>query len=256
MSETDPSIPSAQPVAGQSTSGRALPYEIGALLLFVTASSLEFASSILRGLPPLDALPGVGGGVILPLLIVLGISRFWKSARTRRATSMTAFITLLVLTVPAVRHFIGAVQLLGTVQGGRVVSHAVSFAPPKDWRRLDSHDENQIACFASPNVSTKLVPRKQIMIEAGQPSYPSAEASASSLAKQWGGRVLPETTTLDGVQAFQVRAKYRGKGLQPVEAVIAFHDGKVYLLMGGVSVNESCAREVEDLRRSWKWETP
>ena len=116
MSGTNRIMPPPLPAAVQSTSGRSLFYEIGAFVLFVMLVGLECTSDILRGLPALQSLPRVGG-VMMLLLIVLGVSRFWKRARARRPTAMIAFITLLVLTLPAANHFVGALKLHRTVQG-------------------------------------------------------------------------------------------------------------------------------------------
>ena len=92
-----------------------------------------------------------------------------------------------------------------------------------------------------------------ILIDFGRPTEKDALASARGLAKTWGGAVLAEPTTLDGIPAYRVRAEPRGPGLTPVEGVVAHHAGRLYLIMGGAVPGQAIAGEVEEVRRGWKW---
>ena len=73
------------------------------------------------------------------------------------------------------------------------------------------------------------------------------------MAKNWGGAVVAEPTTLDGVPAYRVRAEPKGPGLKPTEAIVAHYGGRLYLIMGGAVPGQSIAGEVEEVRRGWKW---
>ena len=46
------------------------------------------------------------------------------------------------------------------------------------------------------------------------------------MAKDWGGSVVAEPTTLDGTPAYRVRAEPGGPGLKPVEGIVAHHAGR------------------------------
>src|SRR6185437_10609952 len=78
-------------------------------------------------------------------------------------------------------------------------------------------------------------------------------ATANALAAKWGGRVVNDHVNLDGETACLVQAKPTKPALQPVEGLVAMHDGNLYLVTGGVTPGHSCDAEFEAIRQSWKW---
>jgi hypothetical protein len=124
--------------------------------------------------------------------------------------------------------------------------------PPKGWDELSREDSMKVVAWRRSDAGAR--DSAMIVVEAGRPKEPTALATANAFAKSWGGTVLPEPTTLDGVEAVRVQAKNdRGRSLRPTEAVICQHRGFVYMLMGGAVPGRSVADDVDAVRRSWKW---
>jgi hypothetical protein len=93
-----------------------------------------------------------------------------------------------------------------------------------------------------------------IMIETGRPgSGASPEALAKGLARNFGGVVLDDPTTLGGEPALIVRAENHDDELAPTEGVVCLRGGNVYLIMGGVTKGRSVQADVEVVRKSWRW---
>jgi hypothetical protein len=92
-----------------------------------------------------------------------------------------------------------------------------------------------------------------MMVDTGKPTDASLASTAEKPARAWGGEVLEEKTTLDGVEALRVRVRKPGKGLRPVEGVVAMRNGRLYMLMGGAVPGESVVDPVEEVRKGWKW---
>ncbi len=136
---------------------------------------------------------------------------------------------------------------------GPIVAAGAMFAEPRGWTRVKTPEKSKtIGRFIDPG-SDSAQPRRMILIDFGRPTEDDARASAQGLAKDWGGAVVAEATTLDGAPAYRVRAESRGPGLKPVEGVVAHHAGRLYLIMGGAVPGQAVAGEVEEVRRGWKW---
>lgn len=125
--------------------------------------------------------------------------------------------------------------------------------PPAGWVAVSRDKPRTAAQWAVRDAKTGAF-QKLLIIEAAKPKPGSdAKSTATAMAKNWGGTLSNDPTQLDGEQAWHVRVERPGQGLQPVEAVIAFHADCAYLIMGGVTPGQSCRAEVESLRASWKW---
>lgn len=132
-----------------------------------------------------------------------------------------------------------------------IVDSGASFSEPKGWVRLPGRTKTK-GYFISGD-SDRLNPHLMILVDIGRPSLPTLQATAEGLAKGWKGKVLDETTTLDGVKALRVRVEEQGPGLKPVEAVLTLHEGRIYILMGGTVPGRSVIDQVEEVRKGWKW---
>ena len=62
-----------------------------------------------------------------------------------------------------------------------------------------------------------------------------------------------EKLTLDGEPAFRVVAANDTPTLKPVEGIVAFHNGYVYMVLGGVTAEHQCHRQIEEICKGWKW---
>lgn len=133
-----------------------------------------------------------------------------------------------------------------------IVSDRASFAEPEGWVRMPGSRPKTKGWFV-PRGSTGPEPRVGIMVDIGKPTLADARKTAEAMAKSWGGQVLDEPTTLDGVEAFRVRAEPKGDRFLPVEGVVTIKDGKLYLLMGGAAKGHSVIDKVEEVRKGWKW---
>jgi hypothetical protein len=133
-----------------------------------------------------------------------------------------------------------------------IVADGASFSEPKGWTRLAPDKPKTKGWFISPD-SDRAAPKLMIMVDVGKPVDPSIASTAEKMARNWGGTVLKEKTTLDGVEAIRVRSERPRSSIQPVEAVIAVRGDKLYMLMGGAISGRSVVEPVEEVRKSWKW---
>jgi hypothetical protein len=133
-----------------------------------------------------------------------------------------------------------------------IVADGASFTEPTGWVRLTPDKAKTKGWFISPD-SNRSAPELMIMVDIGKPTDPTLRATAEGMARSWGGRVLDEKTSLDGVEALRVRVEKPGRGLRPVEGVVAMKEGRLYLLMGGAVPGRKVADQVEEVRKGWKW---
>lgn len=90
------------------------------------------------------------------------------------------------------------------------------------------------------------------MIEMKKPLIPDVRKLADSLAESWGGKVSDKKDALDGEDACRIVAVPK-TDLQPVEALACIHEGRLYLIEGGVTIGHTCHAEIESIRKGWKW---
>jgi hypothetical protein len=119
------------------------------------------------------------------------------------------------------------------------------------WQQLAPDRSNIITRWISPESRAGHV-QGMIMIEMKKPGAPEAGQIAASLAKNWNGTVSGEQDVLDGEVAWRIVAEPK-VDLQPVEGLVSLHDGRLYLIEGGVTAGHSCHDEIEIIRKGWKW---
>jgi hypothetical protein len=51
----------------------------------------------------------------------------------------------------------------------------------------------------------------------------------------WGGNGSSDETVIDKVRALRIRASYKGRGLNPVEGLIIHREGRVYMIITGLT---------------------
>ena len=175
-------------------------------------------------LVPTVVILGVGGAYGLMLLGGVVVSRAWRPE------------------TPAASG--GAVE--------RFSGRGVTFDLPEGWLRMTPDKEKLLAWVISPG-SDPRQPEAMIMVESGKTAMPELSASAANYAAMWKAKVLDEPTDLAGVPALRVRGDNPTPEMRPVEAVVAIRRGQIYLIMGGATAGHRCAKEVEAIRRSWKW---
>jgi hypothetical protein len=159
---------------------------------------------------------------------------------------------LVVLAVAGIPEARGQAKAKKPTEVKPVVAEGASFAEPTGWFRLDSNQAKTKGWFLPPN-SPPANPKRMIIVDIGKPTAPDARATAEGMAKDWGGVVVNEPTTLDGVPAFHVRVENRKQGMRPVEGIVVHRGGKAYMLMGGTIPGLSIAAEFEEVRKTWKW---
>jgi hypothetical protein len=128
----------------------------------------------------------------------------------------------------------------------------VSFREPKGWLEQVKDKGKTIAWWISPD-SRPGKPAAMIMIECGQTKDSSLEEVARGLAQNFRGTVDDHPTSLGGTRALRIRARNESPSLRPVEGLAAIHDGRLYLVMGGVIAGHSVTDELESIRASWIW---
>lgn len=163
--------------------------------------------------------------------------------------------------IRGLRALASAIGVLASILGGYaamaqvagpVAVDGASFSEPDGWVRLPVGRSKTKGWFV-PRGSDAGNAKKAVMVDIGTPTQADARKTAEGLAKNWGGRVLDETTTLDGIEALRVRAEPKADRLQPVEGIVAFRKGRLYLLMGGAVKGGSVIDDVETVRKAWKW---
>jgi hypothetical protein len=127
----------------------------------------------------------------------------------------------------------------------------IAVSSPPGWQQLPPDRLSIVTRWISPGSRAGNV-QGIIMIEMKKPALPDAGQIAASLAKDWGGRVAEKQDSLDGEVAWRILAEPKA-GLQPVEGLLTIHDGRLYLIEGGVTAGHSCHGPVEFIRQSWKW---
>ena len=136
---------------------------------------------------------------------------------------------------------------------GPIVASGAIFSEPPGWIRLVPDKEKTKGWFIAGD-SDPRAPGRMIMVDVGKPAATTLPEVAALFARAWGGRVLEEKTTLDGVEALRIRVEKPGDGLRPVEGVLALKDGRLYSLMGrGATPGQEVAAAVEEVRKGWKW---
>lgn len=140
----------------------------------------------------------------------------------------------------------------GTVVQGPIVSDGASFSGPAGWLQVAPDLAKTKGRFVSPG-SDPSNPSAMIMIDIGRPADPDLKTAAEGMATNWGGRVVQEPVTLDGAPALRVRVDSPKPGLTPVEGVLCFRGGMLYMIMGGCRPGTSVVSEVEQVRATWKW---
>jgi hypothetical protein len=127
----------------------------------------------------------------------------------------------------------------------------VALTAPASWKQVPRDKFKTIVQWISSD-STVQDRQALIMVEGAKPTDADARATADHMAKDWGGSVGPAQTALAGEPAWRITAP-PGPGLRPVEGIVAYHDGHLYLIMGGNTPGHSCHDELEAIRKSWKW---
>ena len=88
----------------------------------------------------------------------------------------------------------------------------------------------------------------EIMIEMKKPSQLDGAQIAQSLAQDWHATVADKQDSLDGATAWRIVAEPKPE-LQPVEALISIHGGRLYLIEGGATSGHPCHEQIEVIRR-------
>lgn len=134
-----------------------------------------------------------------------------------------------------------------------ILAEGASFSEPKGWTRSTPDKVKTKGMFISPDSDRKVALKAMIIVDIGKPAEPSLQATAEGMARDWGGKILDEKTSLDGVEALRIRVDTPGPGLRPIEGVLTMKDGKLYMLMGGAIPGRSILEQVEEVRKGWKW---
>ncbi len=128
----------------------------------------------------------------------------------------------------------------------------VAFRGPSGWVEQVRDKGKTIAWWIAPD-SRPGKPTAIIMVECAKPVDSSLDEAARGLARGFHGEVDGRPTSMGGTRALRIVAKNGGPSLRPVEALAAMHEGRLYLVMGGVTAGHSVKEELESIRASWTW---
>jgi hypothetical protein len=216
------------------------------------ASRPEFAISYFMG--------GTVGGILIALLIAWVGYRLVRKSRLAGSIVFTLVLCFFCVSValqsPTPRT---QTNYAGGEPGGAADSQSPSAFPlfgvilnsPPQWQQLPPDRTGIVARWISPESREGSV-QAMIMIEMKIPLGPDIAQYAGGMAKSWNGTVADKQEDLDGEVARRIVAQPRAN-LQPVEGLVSIHDGRLYLIEGGVTAGHSCHDEIEMIRRGWKW---
>ncbi len=134
----------------------------------------------------------------------------------------------------------------------RFPAFGVAVDTPAGWTRGQANGATMMTQWISPD-STPNDVRAAIMIEVKNPQSMSLGLLTQRLAMLWKGQVIDEHASLDGEPAMRIAAEAPASGMKPVEGILSMHEGRVYLIMGGVTPGHSCHDQMESIRANWKW---
>jgi hypothetical protein len=131
-------------------------------------------------------------------------------------------------------------------------SFGVAFALPPGWAEIPREKAGRVGQWIGPDSKPTAI-KSLVMIETGRPGATTAATLAQNLARNFGGAVMDDPTTLGGEPALVVRADNHDDEVAPVIGLVCLHGDNVYLVMGGAVKGRDVRPEVEAIRKSWKW---
>ncbi|QOV91286.1 hypothetical protein [Humisphaera borealis] len=134
----------------------------------------------------------------------------------------------------------------------RFPTFGVAFELPGGWTEIPREKSGRIGQWISADSKPDAM-QSLIMIETGRSGGNTPDLFAKGLARNFGGIVLDEPTTLGGEPALRVRADNHDDEVAPTEAVVCVRAGNVYLVMGGTKKGRSVQKEIDAVAASWKW---
>jgi hypothetical protein len=157
---------------------------------------------------------------------------------------------------------LAVVCLSGGESGGQIVpasrpsgvnyfSFGVQLGSPEAWQQLPADKLDMIARWISPHSQPGDL-QGMIVVEMKKTDA-GARQNAREIAKSWGGEVSDTEESLGGERAVMIQSNAHGTGLQPNEGLMAVHEGRLYIITGGVKPGFSCHDAIEEIRASWKW---
>jgi hypothetical protein len=129
--------------------------------------------------------------------------------------------------------------------------YGLETSPPSGWQQLPPDRLDVVARWMSPDSQPNSV-QGIIMVEMSKPDVADSAPIAHALARQLGGLVDDKPDTLDGETAWRILADPKSD-LQLVEALVAIHEGRLYIIKGGVTAGHTCHDQIEFIRQNWKW---
>ena len=175
-----------------------------------------------------------------------------RAADVAAATRSAAASPAVAAPIPALAPTTPATQAAAADGLARFPSFGVVFALPAGWSEVPREKAGRVGQWIGPD-STPAAVKQLVMVETGRPGATSADAMAKGLARNFGGVVADDPTTLGGEPALLVRAENNDDELAPVVGLVCVHGDNVFLVMGGAVKGKDVAPDVEAIRKSWRW---
>jgi hypothetical protein len=254
-----PPLPGPQNIAGSKRSFLAWWAAIPAAVFVLVEVRYGWPFSKARVHQPEFVISHFMGGLVGVLLIGLAIGwgayRLFGRSRLVGTAVFTLIMALASLAVfrrpPPPGSHNGALNAATVTENFPL--HGAAFISPPGWQRLPPDRQSIIARWISPESKTGDV-RGMIMVEMKKPKILDARQIAAAMAKGWGGQISDTQDQLDGEIAWRISADAKAT-LEPVEGIICIHEGRVYMIEGGVTSGNSCHDAIETIQRGWKWTT-
>ena len=137
-------------------------------------------------------------------------------------------------------------------KAARFPTFGVQFELPPGWSEIPREKSGRVGQWISPDSKPSQI-KSLIMIESARAGSTAPATIAKNLARNFGGIVMDDPTTLGGDAALVVRAENHDDELAPVFGLVCIHESNVYLIMGGAAKDRDLKTEIETIRKNWKW---
>lgn len=122
---------------------------------------------------------------------------------------------------------------------------------PSGWMVFPPDGRNNIAVIV-PKGTTKETIKAAIRVDTGTPNEPTPMELAEQFTKRTGGVIVDKRMELDGEECVAATTK-SNTFKTPRNMIIAFRNGKVFLLMAGGVKDVDLETPLAKIRESWKW---
>lgn len=126
-----------------------------------------------------------------------------------------------------------------------------SFSIPSGWTVVTPDRDKTKAMLLLDGTNWQNA-KAMIKVDVGKPAAPTAMQLAENFAKSTGGNVSADALDFDGTPGVMVSTPSNDL-TTPRTMIVIYRDGKVYLLMAGITAGVNVDDALSHVQESWKW---